>query len=73
MDLFTIASVAARTATILYDTSKTIYQFVQATREVDRAISGLQSQVIGLAQVLTAISSALELPVMQSVGTEHHD
>jgi thiamine kinase-like enzyme len=73
MDPLSIAILAAKGAKTLFNASETIYQFVQTTRDVDRAISGLLSQIKGLAQLLTAISSALQLPAMQSACKDHRD
>lgn len=73
MDPVSIATAALNAARMLVHASETIYQFVEATKEVDRTISGLLSQVKGLAEVLRAFSSTVQLPAAQSASIEHSD
>lgn len=71
MDPVSIAALAFSAARMLFHASETIYHFVEAASEVDRTISGLLRQIKGLAEVLVAFSSTLQLPVVQSASAEH--
>lgn len=73
MDPITIAVTATKAAQTLFEAAKTIYKFAKDAHDLDDTVSGLHGQIKGLAQLLSAISSALNDLELQSAGHGHSE
>lgn len=73
MDPLSIATAAFSVAKVLFEVSTKIYEFTEATKNVDKSVLSLQRQVSGIAGILKTIASTLERPCFKELASDHEE
>ena len=73
MDPLSILALAGSAAKATYQTSATLYRFIEGAKNIDRTIKALLTEVVGLNRLLDAIGIALNNPAIESERARSED
>lgn len=70
MDPLTIATTVGGLSALIYQTSKTLYDFIEGTRLVDEKIDAIYAEIQSLARMVSSVESTIRAPALRSSGPD---
>jgi hypothetical protein len=69
VSIISLASGSAAVGKLLFQSTESLWKFIEQARDVDQSISNLQRETVGLSRTLKTISDALDQPAIKDHRT----